>query len=85
MDLKYKNVFGKGCTPNWSEEVFIIKKQNNTTTSVISKTDLAARETRIYKMDLDKLKTVPADLSKLSNVVNNYAIKKLCISIDYQI
>ena len=23
---KYKNIFAKGYTPNWSEEVFIIKK-----------------------------------------------------------
>ena len=23
---KYKNIFGKGYTPNWSEEVFIINK-----------------------------------------------------------
>ena len=23
---KYKNIFGKGCTPNFSEEVFMIKK-----------------------------------------------------------
>ena len=23
---KYKNIFGKGHTPNWSEEVFVIKK-----------------------------------------------------------
>ena len=23
---KYKNVFAKCCTPNWSEEVFVIKK-----------------------------------------------------------
>ena len=27
---KYKNVFAKGCTPDWSEEVFIIKKVKNT-------------------------------------------------------
>ena len=27
---KYKNVFAKGCTPNWSEEVFVIKKVKNT-------------------------------------------------------
>ena len=26
---KYKNIFAKGCTPNWSEEVFIISKINN--------------------------------------------------------
>ena len=24
--LKYKNIFAKGYTPNWSEEVFVIKK-----------------------------------------------------------
>ena len=23
---KYKNIFAKGYTPNWSEEVFVVKK-----------------------------------------------------------
>ena len=27
---KYKNIFAKGYMPNWSEEVFIIKKVKNT-------------------------------------------------------
>ena len=27
---KYKNIFAKGYTPNWSEEVFVIKKSKNT-------------------------------------------------------
>ena len=27
---KYKNIFAKGYTPNWSEKVFIIKKAKNT-------------------------------------------------------
>ena len=26
---KYKNIFAKGYTPNWSEEVFLIKKVKN--------------------------------------------------------
>ena len=26
---KYKNIFAKGPTPNWSEEVFVIKKVKN--------------------------------------------------------
>ena len=26
---KYKNIFAKGCPPNWSEEVFVIKKVND--------------------------------------------------------
>ena len=25
-----KNIFAKGCVPNWSEEVFVIKKFKNT-------------------------------------------------------
>ena len=27
---KYKNIFAKGYTPNWSKEVFVIKKVKNT-------------------------------------------------------
>ena len=27
---KYKNIFAKGYTPNWPEEVFVIKKVKNT-------------------------------------------------------
>ena len=27
---KYKNIFAKGYTPNWSEKVFVIKKVKNT-------------------------------------------------------
>ena len=27
---KFKNVFAKGYTPNWSEEIFIVKKIKNT-------------------------------------------------------
>ena len=27
---KYKNIFAKGYTPNWSEEIFVINKIKNT-------------------------------------------------------
>ena len=27
---KYKNIFAKGYTPNWSEEIFIVEKIKNT-------------------------------------------------------
>ena len=27
---KYKNIFAKGCTPNWSKEIFIADKINDT-------------------------------------------------------
>ena len=41
-----------------------------------SKTNLAALKTEEDKIDADKLKTVPVDLAKLSNVVNNDVVKK---------
>ena len=41
-----------------------------------SKTNLAALKTAVDKIDADKLKTVPVDLAKLSNVVNNDVVKK---------
>lgn len=41
-----------------------------------SKTDLASLKTNVDKFDVDKLKNVPANLSKLSNVVNNDFVKK---------
>ena len=39
------------------------------TSSFASKTNLAALKTETDKIDTDKLKTVPDDLAKLSNVV----------------
>ena len=44
--------------------------------SFASKTNLAALKTEVDKIDVDKLKTTPADLAKLSNAVKNYVIKK---------
>ena len=44
--------------------------------SFASKTNLAALKTEVDKIDADKLKTVPVDLAKLSNVVKNEVVKK---------
>ena len=44
--------------------------------SFASKTNLAALKTEVDKIDADKLKTVPVDLAKLSNVVDNDVVKK---------
>ena len=42
--MEYRNIFAKGCTPNWPKEVFVIKKVKNTVpwTYVIS--DLSGEE-----------------------------------------
>ena len=47
-----------------------------------SKTNLAALKTEVNKVDIDKLKTVPDDLAKLSNVVKNEVVKKTDFSAD---
>ena len=44
--------------------------------SYASKTNLAALKSEVDKIDVDKLKTTPADLAKLSNVVKNDVVKK---------
>ena len=42
----------------------------------IDKSKLAGLKAVIDRIDVDKLKTVPIDLRKLSNVVNNDVVKK---------
>ena len=44
--------------------------------SFASKTNLDSLKTEVDKIDADKLKTVPVDLAKLSNVVKNDVAKK---------
>ena len=41
---KYKNIFTKGYTPNWSEKVFVIKKVKNTVTWTYVINDLNGKE-----------------------------------------
>ena len=44
--------------------------------SFASKTNLAALITQVDQIDVDKLKTTPTDLAKLSNAVKNDVVKK---------
>ena len=44
--------------------------------SYASKTNLAALKTEVDKIDVDKLKTTPADLAKLTNAIENDVVKK---------
>ena len=46
------------------------------TSSFALKTNLANLKTEVDKLDIDKLAPVPANLSKLSNVVNDEVVKK---------
>ena len=53
---KYKNIFSKGCTPNWSEEVFVIKKVKNTVPWTYVIKDLNGEEITgtFYEKELQK-------------------------------
>ena len=46
------------------------------TFKLVLKSNLASLKAEIDKIDVDKLKTNPVDLSKLSNVVNNDVVKE---------
>ena len=53
---KYKNIFAKGYTSNWSEEVFIIKKVKNTVPWTYVINDLNGEEIieKFYEKELQK-------------------------------
>ena len=53
---KYKNIFAKGHTPNWSEEVFVISKTKNTVPWTYVINDLNGEEITgsFYEKELQK-------------------------------
>ena len=53
---KYKNIFAKGYTPNWSEEVFVINKIKNTVPWTYVINDLNGEEIagRFYEKELQR-------------------------------
>ena len=53
---KYKNTFAKGYAPNWSEEIFVVKKIKNTVSWTYSISDLNGEEIlgSFYEKELQK-------------------------------
>ena len=53
---KYKNIFSKGCLPNWPEEIFIINKVKNTVPWTYLIDDLKGEEIKrsFYESELQK-------------------------------
>ena len=49
------------------------------TSKLAAKSDLPSLKEKVDKIDVEKFKNVPIDLSKLSNVVKNEVVKKLCM------
>ena len=61
---------------NYAIKTDIKNISNVDTSSFLLKTNLANLKSEVEKSDIDKLIPLPNDLSKLSNVVNNYVVKK---------
>ena len=59
-----------------SKKVDLKNATRTDTSKLAAKSDLISLKAGVNKIDTDRLKTVPVDLSKLSNVVNNDVVKK---------
>ena len=62
---------------NYTTKVGIKNILHRDTLSFAIKSNLAGLKTEVGKFDIDKLVSVPFDLSKLSDVVKNDVVKKL--------
>ena len=67
---------------NYATKTDLKKITHTDVSSFASKSNLLALKTEVDKIDVDKLKTVPDDLAKLSNVVENEVVKKTDFSAD---
>ena len=61
---------------NYATKAIIKDITHIDTSSFALKTNVANWKTEVDKLDIDKLAPVPADLNKLSNIVNNEVVKK---------
>ena len=71
-----KNIKVKIDLTNYATKADINNISHVDTSCFALKTNLANLKTEVDKLDIDKLVPVPLDLSKLSNVVKNDAVKK---------
>ena len=64
---KFKNVFAKGYTPNWSEEIFVVKKIKNTVPWTYIISDLNGEEIvgSFYEKELQKTNQKEFKIEKL--------------------
>ena len=73
------NINDKVDLSNYATKLDLKNTTGVDTSKLATKSDSASFKADIDKIDVDKVKTVLADLSKLSHVVNNEVLKKQCI------
>ena len=62
---------------NYATKVYLKGATCIDTSTLTSETDFASLKTKVDNFDVDKIKTVPAHLSKLINIMDNVVVKKL--------
>ena len=60
---------------NYATTLDLNNAEGADTSKLAAKSDLASLKAEVDKIDIDKLKTVPIDLSKSSDVVKNEVVK----------
>ena len=73
------NVNVKVDLSNYATKTDLKKVTHVVTSGFALKTNLDSLKTEVDKLDIDKLAPVPADFSKLSDVVKMMLLKKLCM------
>ena len=64
---------------NYAAKVDLKRATGIDTSNLAAKLNFSSLRAEVVKIDIDKLKPVPADLSKLNNVVDNDVVKKGCM------
>ena len=64
---------------NYATKADVKNISHTDTSSFVLKTNLTNLKTEVDKLNIDKFVSVPVDLSKLSDVVQNDVAKKNCI------
>ena len=75
---KYKNIFAKGYAPNWSEEIFVVKKIQNTVPWTYVICDLNDEETvgSFYEKELQKTNQKEFRIKKILKIKRNKSYVK---------
>ena len=76
--LIYTNIFAKGYAPNWSEEVFVIKKVKNTVPWTYVINDLNSEENIVTFYEKELQKTNQREF-RTEKVINNMSNGKVMI------
>ena len=65
---------------NYVPKTYLKRTTGLDTSNLVVKSSLASLKAEVAKIDIDKLKTLIADLSKLSNIVYKDVFQNLCMT-----